>query len=143
MLLSIFLYACEAWTLTAELQRKIQAVEMRSLRRLLGISYTDHITNDEVRRRVSLHMNSYVDLLTTVKKRKLKWYGHITRTHGLSKTILQGTVPGSRKRGRQKKRWIDNITDWTVWFSCNYDSCCRSMLCTRSKLHVRLQPVLH
>ena len=54
LVLSIFLYACEAWTLTAELQRKIQAIEMRSLRRLLGISYIEHITNDEVRRRVAL-----------------------------------------------------------------------------------------
>ena len=113
LILSIFLYACESWTLTAELQRKIQAIEMRSLRRLLGISYKDHITNEEVRRRVSLHMKKYVDLLSTVKKRKLKWYGHVTRTHGLSKTILQGTVAGSRRRGRQKKRWIDNITEWT------------------------------
>ena len=61
LVLSIFHYACESWTLTAELQRKIQDEEMRSLRRLLGISYKDHITNEEVRRRVSLHMKKYVD----------------------------------------------------------------------------------
>ena len=54
----------------------------------------------------------YDDLLTTVRHRKLKWYGHVTRSSGLSKTILQGTVPGGRKRGRQKKRWEDNIKEW-------------------------------
>ena len=48
-----------------------------------------------------------------MKKRKLKWYGHVTRSNGLAKTTLQGTVQGGRKRGRQKKRWEDNIVEWT------------------------------
>ncbi|XP_072048920.1 uncharacterized protein [Amphiura filiformis] len=86
---------------------------MRCLRRLHGISYTDHITNEEVRRRVLQHMSNYEDLLSTVKKRKLKWYGHVTRSSGLSKTILQGTVQGKRRRGWQRKRWMDNIAQWT------------------------------
>ena len=53
------------------------------------------------------------DLLTTVMKRKLRWYGHTTRSTGLAKMILQGTVQRGRRRGRQKKRWEDNITEWT------------------------------
>ena len=53
------------------------------------------------------------DLLTTVKQRKLRWYGHITRSSGLAKTIMQGTVQGGRRRDRQKKRWEDNIPEWT------------------------------
>ena len=55
----------------------------------------------------------YEDLLTTVKRRKLKWHGHVSRTSGLTKTILQGTIRGARRRGRQKKRWEDNIKEWT------------------------------
>ena len=51
--------------------------------------------------------------MTTVKRRKVKWYGHITRHSGLAKTILQGTVQGGRRRGRQKKRREDNIPEWT------------------------------
>ena len=51
--------------------------------------------------------------LTTVKRRKLKWFGHVTRSSGLAKTILQGTVQGGRRRGRQRKRWEDNIKEWT------------------------------
>ena len=44
------------------------------------------------------------DHITTVRKRKLRWYGHITRSTGLAKMILQGTVQGRRRKGRQKKR---------------------------------------
>ena len=50
---------------------------------------------------------------STVKRRKLKWHGHVTRSSGLAKTILQGTVQGGRRRGRQRKRWEDNIKEWT------------------------------
>ena len=113
LVLSIYLYACESWTLTAELQKKIQAMEMRCYRRLLGISYKDHISNEEVRKSIIQHVRHYEELLSTVKKRKLRWYGHISRSSGLSKTVLQGTVQGGRRRGRQKKQWSDNISEWT------------------------------
>jgi len=112
LIYSIFLYACESWTLTAELQRKIQTTELRCLRRVLGIPYNTH-TTEEVRRTITQHVNHYEDLLTIVKKRKLRWYGHVIRSNGLSKTILQGTVQGKRKRGRQKRKWTHNITEWT------------------------------
>ena len=113
LVISVFLYACETWTLTAELEKKIQTTEMRCFRRLLGISYRDHVTNEKVRNRIRQAIGPYEDLLTTVKKRKLRWYGHKTRSTGLAKMILQGTVQGGRRRGRQKKRWEDNITEWT------------------------------
>ena len=113
VVISIFQYACESWTLTADTERRIRAVEMRCFRRLLGISYRDHITNEEVKRRIQDEIGPYTDLLTTVRQRKLKWYGHVTRSRGLAKTILQGTVKGGRRRGRQRKRWEDNIREWT------------------------------
>ena len=111
--MAIFLYACESWTIKAELEKRIQAFEMRCYRRLLGISYKDHITNEEVKRRIKSEIGPFTDLLTIVKQRKLKWYGHVTRSAGLAKTILQGTVQGRRRRGRQRKRWENNITEWT------------------------------
>ena len=79
----------------------------------LLVSYKDHITNEEVRRRIENAIGPQVDLLTIVRQRKLKWYGHTTRSSGLAKTIMQGTVNGGRRRGRQKKRWEDNIREWT------------------------------
>ena len=110
---SIFLYACEAWTLTAELEKRTQAFEMRCYRRLLNISYKNHVSNEEVRRKIQPSFGEYDELLTLVKKRKLRWFGYVSRSSGLAKTILQGTVKGKRKRGRQKRRWVDNIKEWT------------------------------
>ena len=113
LILSTFLYACESWTLTEEIERRIQALEMRCYRRLLNISYKENVTNEEVRNRIQNGIGVLDDLLIMVKKRKLRRFGHISRSSGMAKTILQGTVKGARRRGRQKKRWEDNITEWT------------------------------
>ena len=75
--ISIFLYACEAWTLTAKLEKRTQAFEMRCYRRLLNISYKDHVTNEEVRRKTQAASGGCDELLTLVKKRKLRWFGHV------------------------------------------------------------------
>ena len=53
------------------------------------------------------------DLLAFVKRCKLQWYGHVSRSSGLAKTILWGIVRGGRRPGRQRKRWEDNIREWT------------------------------
>ena len=108
---SIFLYAYESWTLTAELQRRIQAIEMRCYRKILHISYKDHVTNEEVRAKIQQAIGPHEDLLTIVKRRKQQWYGH--GSSGLANTILQGTVKGRRRQGGQRKRWEDNIREWT------------------------------
>ena len=55
-------------------------------------------------------------LLGVVKRRKLTWYGHVSRHVFLSKTILQGTVEGNRRRGRHRKTWLDNIKEWTCLY---------------------------
>ena len=110
---SIFLYACESWTLTAELQRRIQAMEMRCYRKILHVSYKDHVTNKEVGAKIQQAIGPHEDLLMIVKRRKLQWYGHVSRSSGLAKTILQGTVKGGRRQGRQRKRWENNIREWT------------------------------
>ena len=93
----IFLYACESWTLTAELQRRMQVMEMRCHRKTLRISYKDHVTNEEARAKIQQAIGLHEDLLTIVKRRKLQWYGHISRPSGLAKTVLQGTVKGRRR----------------------------------------------
>ena len=110
---SIFLYACESWTLTVELQRRIQAMEMRCYRKILHISYKDYVTNEEVRAKIQQATRPHVDLLKIVKRRKLQWYGHVFRSSGLARTIMQGTMKGGRRQGRQRKRWEDNIRELT------------------------------
>ena len=110
---SIFIYACESWTLTAELQRRIQAMEMRCYRKIPHISYKDHITDEKIRAKIQQATGLHEDLLTIVKRRKLQWYGHVSRSSGLAKTIWQGTVKGGRRQGRQRKRREENIREWT------------------------------
>ena len=78
LVISVLLCACESWT-------------------LLGISYRDHITNNAVRDRIRQAIGPYDDIVTTVRKRKLKWFGHVSRSSGLAKTILQGTVQGGEE----------------------------------------------
>ena len=96
----------------AQLQRRIQAIEMRCYRKILRISYKDHVTNEEVRAKIQQAIGPHEDLLAIVKRRKLQWYGHVSRSSGLAKTCLQGTVKWARKQGRQRKKWEDNIREW-------------------------------
>ena len=103
----------KSWTLTAELQGRIQAMEMRCYRKILHISYTDHVTNEEVRAKIQQAIGPLEDLLTIEKRRKLQWYGHVSCSSGLAKTILQGTLEVERRQGGQRKRWEDNIREWT------------------------------
>ena len=107
------LHACESWTLTAELRRRIQAMEMRCSCRIIRISYKDLVTSEKIRATIQQAIGPHEDLLAIVQRHKLQWYGHVSRSSGLAKTILQGTVKGGRRQGRQRKRWEDNIRVWT------------------------------
>ena len=73
LVISIFLYACESWTLTAELEKRTLGFEMRCYRRLLNMSYKDHLSNEEVRGKIQATIGEYDELLTLVKKGKLRW----------------------------------------------------------------------
>ena len=86
---------------------------MRCYRKILRISYKDHVTNEEVHAKIQQAIGPHEDLLTIVKRRRLQWYGHVSRSSGLAKTILQGTVKERRRQDRQRKRLEDNIREWT------------------------------
>ena len=76
---SIFVYACELWTLTAKLQR-IQAMEMRCYHKILRISYKDHVTNEEVCAKIQQAIGPHEELLTIVKRHKPQWYGYVSHS---------------------------------------------------------------
>ena len=88
-------------------------MEMRCCRKILRISNKDHVTNEEVRAKIQQAIGPHEDVLTILKRRKLQWYGHVSRSSGLAKTIFQGTVKWGRRQGGQRKRWEDNIREWT------------------------------
>ena len=87
-------------------------METRCYRKILCISYKDHVTNVEIRAKIQQLIGPHEDL-TIVRRRKLQWCGHVSCSSGPPKTILQGTMKGGRRQGRQRKRWEDNIRAWT------------------------------
>ena len=87
-------------------------MEMRCYRKILRISYKDHVAIEEVCGKIQQAIGPHEDLLIIVKRRKLQWYGHVSRSSGLAKTILQGTVKGRKEdkadRGRGGKTTLGN-----------------------------------
>ena len=111
---SIFLYACESWTLTAELRRRIQSMEMRCYRKILHISYKDNVTNEEVHAKIQKAIGPQEDLLTIIKRCKLQWYSHVSRSSGLTQTILQGKGEEDKAdRGRDGNTTSGNGQAWS------------------------------
>ena len=97
---SVFLSACEIWTLTAELEKRILALEMRCFRRLLGISYKNHITNEEVRNRIKQISGPYEDLLFTIKTAQTDMVRPRDKRMGACKDSSTGN---SKRRKKERK----------------------------------------
>ena len=96
---SIFVYASESWTLTAELQRRIQAMEIRCYRKILNVSYKDHVTNEEVRAKIQQATGPHEDLLPIAKRHKLQWYGLVSHSSGLRSHLARHSE--RRRKTRQ------------------------------------------
>ena len=91
-------------------------MEMKCYPKILRISYKDRVTNVEVRAKIQHAIGPRKDLLTMVKRCKLQWYGHVSRSSGLAKTILQGTFKREEDkadRGRGGKTTSGNGPAWS------------------------------
>ena len=108
---SCLLYAAEMWTLKEVDRKRLLAFEMKCYRRIMRVSWRDKVTNDSIRRYLSREHT----IIETFKRRKLQLFGHICRMDDrrLLKSIMLGTVDGSRPRGRPARRWSDDIVAWT------------------------------
>ena len=82
---------------------------MWTYRRVLRISWKEKVTNKEVLETMSLNNT---ELLKSIKKKKLSYFGNTKRHESLQKLILEGKVDGSRGRGRRRKSWTTNIAEW-------------------------------
>jgi hypothetical protein len=104
-------YGSESWTVRKNEETRINAFEMKGLRQILRVSWTAKKTNEWVLEKAGVKR----ELLAAVRRRKLSYYGHVMRKQGdnLGKEIMQGTMPGSRTRGRPRMAWMDNIKSWT------------------------------
>ena len=97
-------------TLIGRTTKRIQAFENKCYKR---ISRKGRKTNEFVQRGIKARTGQQENLLRIVKRRILAWFGHISRHNSLDKTVLQGTLEGGRKRGRQVKCWADSLKEWT------------------------------
>ena len=102
LVFSIVTYGAESWTMKKRDECKISAFETWAWRRLLGISWRDKVSNDQVLRNI----NTTPRLLSKIHKMQLTYFGHIARRDGesLEKTIMTGLVPGNRSRGRPRQQ---------------------------------------
>ena len=106
---STLLYGAETWTITKPMEDRIKAFELWTYRRMLKISWTAKVSNEEVLEKVK----PAARVMDNLKVSKLKYFGHINRHETLQRELLNGKPEGRRGRGRPRIMWIDNITKWT------------------------------
>ena len=105
---SILLYGCETWTITAETKKKLEAPEMWFYRRMLRISWKE---KNEL---ILEETNQERSLINTIRKRKLKFLGHICRHKGLKFLSPTGKIEGTRSRGRQRITFLDSLSSFVT-----------------------------
>ena len=88
-------------------------MEMRCYRKILHISYKDHVTNEETCAKIQQATGPHEDLLMIVKRCKLQWYGHVFPFIRSGRNHLARHSERGKKTGGQRKRWEDNIREWT------------------------------
>ena len=104
----VMVYGCECWTLTKDIEKRIEAAEMWFIRRMLRISWTDRKSNECVLQEANVQRS----LIKTIRKRQLEFLGHVSRRKGLEYLSVTGKVEGKRGRGRQRMTFIDSLNFW-------------------------------
>ena len=104
----VFMYGCESWTIKKAEHQRIDAFELWYWGRLLRVPWTARRSNHSILKEI----NPEYSLEGLRLKLNLQYFGHlIRRTDSLEKTLMLGKVEGRRRRGRQRMRWLDSITD--------------------------------
>ena len=110
MVFPVVMYGCESWTIKKAEHRRIDAFELWCWRRLLRVPWTAGRANKFILKEISPEYS----LEGLMLKLKLQYFGHlIQRTDAFEKTLMLGKIEGGKRRGRQKMRWLDGITDST------------------------------
>ena len=104
----VLFYGCEAWTVTNELHKRLEACEMWFFRRMLKIPWTAKRSNEEVLKEVDQTRR----IMDHFRKRQSSFFGHIMRRGKLEHTITAGKIEGKRDRGRQREKMLDGLTRW-------------------------------
>ena len=104
----VVMYGCENWNIKKAEYRRIDAFELWCWRRLLRVPWTERRSNQSILKEISPECS----LEGLMLKLKLQYFGHLMRrTDSFAKTLMLGKIEGGRRRGRQRMRWLDGITD--------------------------------
>ena len=108
MVFPLVMHGCESWTIKKAEHRRIEAFELCCWRRLLRVPWTSKRSNQSILKEISPEYS----LEGLMLKLKLQYFGHLMRrTDLLEKTLMLGKTEGRRRRGQQRMRWLDGITD--------------------------------
>ena len=108
MVFPVVMYGCESWTVKKAERRKIYAFELWCWRRLLRVSWTARRSNQSILKEISPGCS----LEGLMLKLKLQYFGHLMqRADSFEKTLMLGKIEDRRRRGRQRMRWLDGITN--------------------------------
>ena len=108
MVFPVVMYGCESWTIKKDECRRIDAFEPWCWRKLLRVPWTAKRSNQSILKEISPGCS----LEGLMLKLKLQYFGHLMRRlDSLEKTLMLGGIGGRRKRGRQRMRWLDGVTD--------------------------------
>ena len=108
MVFPVVMYGCESWTVKKAERQRIDAVELWCWRRLLKVPWTERKSKQSILKEISPGCS----LEGLMLKLKLQYFGHLMRrADSLGKTLMLGGIGGRRRRGRQRMRWLDGITD--------------------------------
>ena len=108
MVFPVVMYGCESWTVKKAECQRIDAFELWCWRRLLRVPWTARRSNQSILKEIS----SECSLEGLMLKLKLRYFGHLMRrVDSLKNTLMLGGIGGRRRRGRQRMRWLDGITD--------------------------------
>ena len=108
MVFPVVMYGCESWTINKVEHRRIDAFELWCWRRLLRVPWTARRSNQSILKEIS----SEYSLEGLMLKLKLQYFGHLMRrTDSFEMTLMLGKIEGGRRRGQQRIRWLDGITD--------------------------------
>ena len=111
MVFPVVTYSCESWTIRKAGGQRIDALELWCWRRLLRVPWTARRSNQSILREIKPECS----LEGLILKLKLQYFGHLMRrTDPLEKTLMLGKAEGRRRRGQQKMKWLDGITDPTM-----------------------------
>ena len=108
MVFPVVMYGCESWTVKKAERRRIDAFEQWCWRRLLRVPWTVRRSKQSILKEISPEYS----LEGLMLKLKLQYFGHLMqRNNSLEKTLMLGKIEGGRRRGQQRMRWVDGITD--------------------------------